>query len=191
MKAEPRPKKGLAAPGQEARVKASKPESYEPRIDFVGAVSAEGPVASMTMTSSDRKEEKIKGIRKPQMKRFLRDELGPKLAEDNLDDAIIVLDKGLNMKRAEVKQELEAGGAEIEDVWILPTGTAKHISPLDNCIWHDLKESVRKRSPDDEEETAEVMKEVFMNLTKKQVRRHFDHCALTSSADPYKGLATH
>ena len=155
MRAEPRPRKGLAAPGRTARVKASKPQSYEPRVDFVGAISVDGPLAAMTMTSSERKEAKIKGIRKPQMKRFLRENLAPWLE----DGAIVVLDKGLNLKPSEVKEELKEGGAgDVKDVWILPTGTAKHISPLDNCLWHDLKEEVRKRSPDDEDETAEVVR---------------------------------
>lgn len=185
MRAEPRPKRGLAAPGKAARVKASRAESYEPRVDFVGAIGIKGPLAAMAMTSSDRKEENIKGIRKPQMKRFLRDELAPNL----VDNAIVVLDKGLNFKVDEVKDALAEGGADdVEDVWILPTGTAKHVSPLDNCLWHELKEKVRKKSPGDEDETAKVMEDLFMKLSGKQVERHFHHCALTSRSDPYKGL---
>ena len=100
------------------------------------------------------------------------------------------MDKGLNFKPDEVKEELKAGGAEVEDMWILPTGTAKHISPLDNCIWHDVKEETRKRVPKDENEIAETMHDVFLALDAEKLKHHYSHNALTTSSDFYQGLIT-
>lgn len=98
------------------------------------------------------------------------------------------MDKGLNFKPEEVKREIEAGEAEVEDVWILPTNTAKLVSPLDNCLWHDFKAEVRKRQPGGADDTAETMKEVFWELTEKDIKPHFKHCALTTASKLRKGL---
>ena len=76
----------------------------------------------------------------------------------------------------------------MEDVWILPTSTAKLVNPRDNCIWHDVKEEVWKQHPKTADETAKTMKDVFMALSPKKLKRHFHHCALTTSSDHRKGL---
>jgi len=145
------------------------------------------PLAAITTTPEERKQEGIKGFRKKQVNEFFRDELAPALS-DIEQKMIIVMDKGLRFKSEEVKREIKAGGADVEDVWILPTSTAKLVSPLDNCIWHDVKEEVRKQHPKTADETAETMKDVFMALSPKKLKRHFHHCALTTSSDHRKGL---
>ena len=96
----------------------------------------------------------------------------------------------MSFRPEEVKEELKAGGAEVEDVWILPTGTAKHVSPLDNCIWHDVKEAIRKSAPNDEDETAERMHDSFMALDAEKLKHHYRNCVLTTGSDFYKGLIT-
>ena len=56
------------------------------------------------------------------------------------------MDKGLAFKKEEAKAALELGGTR-KEVWILPTNSAKYVSPLDNNLWHSLKERVRARKP--------------------------------------------
>ena len=71
------------------------------------------------------------------VKDFLRKKLAPKIKDMRVKKVIICLDKGLNFKREEVKEELRLGGADnVGDAWILPTNTAKRVSPLDNTLLH-------------------------------------------------------
>lgn len=187
MKAEPQPRRGLAPAGQKAKVKVSTAESYEPRVDLLGAVSLSKPLAVVTTTPEERKQMGVKGFRKAQVKDFFRVKLAPALAEED-EKMILVMDKGLNFNAEEVKREIEAGGAEVKDVWILPTNTAKLVSPLDNCLWHVVKDAVRKQHPKGADELAGVMEQTFMALEKTDIKPHFQHCALTRRSDPRKGL---
>ena len=99
------------------------------------------------------------------------------------------MDKGLVLKREEVLQEIEAGGARnIHDVWIFPTSTAKYVNPLDNTLWHSLKERVRAREPQTEDETAAAMEEEFMAFSEADIKGYYRHCALTRRSDPFKDL---
>ena len=46
------------------------------------------------------------------------------------------MDKGLAFKEEEAKEAFQLGGTrKVKDVWILPTNTAKYVSPLDNNLW--------------------------------------------------------
>ena len=60
------------------------------------------------------------------------------------------------------------GGAQnVRHVWILPTNTAKYVSPLDNNLWHSLKQRVRARKPRTELGTAKIIKESSWVLVKR------------------------
>jgi len=66
------------------------------------------------------------------------------------------MDKGLSFKEEEAKEQLTLGGAQnVHAVWILPKDTAKYVSPLDNTLWHSLKERVRARKPKVRQELRE------------------------------------
>ncbi len=187
MKANPQEIYGLAPAGRQARARAPRAQAYEPRVDLLGAVTLTEPLAVTTTTPEERKEMGVKGFRKPQVKDFFRVDLAPVLAEKK-ERMVIVMDKGLNFKPEEVKREIKAGGAEVADVWILPTSTAKLVSPLDNCLWHDVKTAVRKQKTQGADELADAMENTFMALSETEIKPHYQHCALTTRSDRRKGL---
>jgi transposase len=123
------------------------------------------------------------------VKDFLKRKLSPKLARMNEEKVIICMDKGLKLKPDEVKEAICEGGSQnIDSVWIFPTNTAKFVSPLDNTLWHSLKERVRSRKPGTEDETAEVLRDEFMKITDTEIHNYYKHCALTRGSDSYKDL---
>ena len=197
MRAEPRKLKGLAPKGQPAVTRASKPEKYEPRVDMYGAVAYTGPLVCETVTSTQRKaimntrtgKKGVRGYTKSMVKKFLREKMAPQIKRMKEKKVIIGLDKGLALKREEVLQEIAAGRARnIHDVWIFPTSTAKYVNPLDNTLWHSLKERVRERKPQTEDETAAAMEEEFMAISEADMKGYYRHCALTRRSDPFKDL---
>ena len=59
----------------------------------------------------------------------------------------------------EIEDELKKGGAKnIDEVWIFPTNAGKLCNPLDNNLWHSMKQNVRKDHPDGEDATAKLVK---------------------------------
>ena len=118
------------------------------------------------------------------LKRFLKEKLAPEIKKIKEKKIIIGLDKGLALTREEVLQEIKAGGASnIGDAWVFPTSTAKFVNPLDNTLWHSLKERVRARKPESENETASVMEEEFMAISEADMQGYYRHCALTRHPD--------
>lgn len=197
MRAEPRKLKGLAPKGKVAVTEASKPEKYEPRVDMYGAISYTAPLACETVTSAERQsitntrtgKKGVKGYTKSMLRKFLQKKLAAKIKRMKATQVIIGLDKGLHLKKEEVLESIQAGGARnISDAWIFPTSTAKYVNPLDNSLWHSLKERVRARKPQSEDETATAMKEEFMAMSEADIKGYYRHCALTQGSDPRKDL---
>ena len=197
IRAEPRPLKGLSPIGQPANTSAEKPEKYEPRIDIMGAICYHGPLACETKTSKQRraipnpKKGKIgvKGYTKSMVKNFLRMELSPKIQDTKAKEVIVCMDKGLAFKEDEAREQFRLGGAsKVKAVWILPTNTAKYVSPLDNTLWHSLKERVRARKPKTEAGTARIVKQEFMRFTESEIQSHYRKCKLTRNSNPSEDL---
>jgi hypothetical protein len=181
--------------GQTPKTTANKAEKYEPRVDIMGAISFNAPLACETKTSQQRKRIPnpkkgkigVKGYTKKMVKDFLRKKLAPKIKDMRVKKVIICLDKGLNFKREEVKEELRLGGADnVGDAWILPTNTAKRVSPLDNTLWHSLKQRVRARKPKSEIGTARIIREEFMAISQRDIQNYYQHCGLTQRSNPTK-----
>ena len=198
MRAEPRKLKGLALKGKPALTRASKPEKYEKRVDMYGAIAYTGPLICETVTSAQRKsivntrtgKKGVRGYTKSMVKKFLKEKLAPQIKKMKEKKVIVGLDKGLALKAPEVLQEIQSGGARnIHDVWTFPTSTAKFVNPLDNTLWHSLKERVRARKPETEDETAVAMEEEFMSISETDIKGYYGHCALTRRSDPFKDLS--
>jgi hypothetical protein len=197
IRAEPRKLYGLAISGQTPKTTAEKPEKYEPRVDIMGAISYNGPLACETKTSDQRKaipnpkknKVGVKGYTKGMVKKFLKDKLAPKIKEMKTKEVIVCMDKGLAFKEEEAKEQLRVGGAQnVKHVWIFPTNTAKYVSPLDNTLWHSLKERVRARKPKTEIGTARIVKEEFMKISPENIQNYFKNCRLTRGSDPSDDL---
>ena len=126
---------------------------------------------------------------KDMVKKFLKNQLAPQSEAMKLKEVIVCMDKGLSFKQKEAKEEIRLGGAKnLKDVWILPTNTAKFVSPLDNTLWHSLKERVRARKPKTELGTAKIVKEEFMNISATDIQSYFRNCKLTLRSDPSEDL---
>src|SRR5437763_15960139 len=97
---------GLAPLGQTPSTTAEKAEKYEPRVDIMGAISWNGPLACETKTSKQRKKIRnlrtrklgVKGYTKPMVKDFLSNQLAPKIEDMKAKEVIVCMDKGLAFK---------------------------------------------------------------------------------------------
>ena len=99
-------------------------------------------------------------------------------------NVIVCMNKGLSFKEEEAKEQLRAGGAQnVKEVYILPTNTAKQISPLDNTLWNSLKERVRARKPRTEGGTARILKQEFMSISRRDIQSYYRNCRLTWRSD--------
>jgi transposase-like protein len=188
MKCEPRRTHGLAPKGKKAKVETKKQERYQARLDIWGAISYNKALAIDIQTSDDRKLKGVKGYGKKDVKLFLRKKVAPQVAKMK-ENVIVSMDRGFHFTPDEIEEELKKGGAKnIEDVWIFPPNAGKLCDPLDNTLWHSMKDKVRRNEPVDEKSTARAVKKAFMETSVKDLHNYYRNCSLTFAQNPYKDL---
>jgi hypothetical protein len=180
--------KGLAPKGKPAIDMGKTARSWGLRVDIMAAISGVGRVSLALMTATDRKEADTKGWRKRQVLRFIRVNVAGYVRRNGITGAVVVVDKALRVKAEEVKAEMENGHAvQVAPAVVMPTSTAKYISPLDNNLWHQLKHAVRKQNAQTEDELVAAIRNEWQKISFDSIHNYYRHCALTRGADPYYG----
>lgn len=183
------PSTGLAPKGKKAYVARTRPEAFQPRIDMLAACCYDGPLVATTITANERREAKTRGISKERLLQFIRHDLAPQIRKRADIQHIVVMDKGLHPSKEEVFAALREGRANnVEDVWLIPTGAAKLVSPLDNSMFATVKRLFHASPPANDEVAANNFREAFMHLSPAEVRNHYRHCALTCGQDVDRDL---
>jgi len=125
-----------------------------------------------------------RGINGAMLHQFIDDVLAQ--AVEGLDryPLTLVLDRApIHLDLAALRQSFSDRGSEsITDILFMPLNAAKRLSPLDNSIFHDWKEEVRKHTPVTRDTIEQVMNDAWMKV---KPQPHYKHCGLTRNTDPY------
>lgn len=136
----------LALKGDKGKVLVQKPEAFAARLDIIAAATSEETLPLGLFGPKDRKRLGSKGITKAMFNGYMADTLGPAIAGLNTDCMKLVVDGARIHNLKEIEQALDNAGADnVEEIVLLPKEVAKHVSPLDNALFHDFKEAVRDR----------------------------------------------
>ena len=76
----------------------------------------------------------------------------------------------------------DRGSQAIKEILLMTPNAAKRLSPLDNALFHDWKEEVRKHTPATRGNIQQLMNDAWIKMNPKP---HYKHCALTRNADVY------
>lgn len=183
------PRYGLSVAGQEAKVAIESKNLYPKRVDIMGAISYDKTLSLEISLPSKRSNEKRKGYRKRDILKFISSQLAKALPKLKIKDMILLIDKGCRVSREEAMQAFQNGNCHcVKDVMILPTQSGKHISPLDNCLWHELKDDVRTQVPTTEEDMVRAIRYSWKKISSDHLHRYYKHCALTRGQDSGKNL---
>jgi hypothetical protein len=182
------PLKGLAPAGKPAVDVGKTARQWGERLDFMGAVCGEGQVAFNLRTAKDRQKAKCKGWKKDMILRFIRDEVAGYCVAHDLEGAVVVVDKALRVTVEDVLSEMKRGGAErATKAMVMPTSSAKYISPLDNNLWHEMKHNLRNRACQDVKSLVTATRQVWAEISREHIQAYYRNCALQRRADPYYG----
>jgi len=181
------PSRTIVAPGQQRYVESGSTDAYAPRYDMIACVSADRVFPPMIFTPKDRVDWNVKGIRKWMLHKYIHEILAQ--AVEALDEYGIVLamDRSAIHNPEEMLQEFqEAGCGIIKEVYLLPAYSAKRLSPLDNTIFHQWKEAVRKHGLITKSNIVQIMSDEWNRISLQSLWRHYHHCALMCALDPYR-----
>jgi hypothetical protein len=174
----------LVLPNQQTFVVATETTAYSKRYDMIACCVSDRVLLPKIFSPTERANADAKGINGPMLHQFIDDVLAQ--AVEGLDrfPITLVLDRApIHTNIEAIRQSFRDRGSEsIKDILLMPPNAAKRMSPLDNSIFHDWKEEVRKHCPVTRSDIEQVMNDAW---NKMKPQPHYRHCGLTRSMDPY------
>lgn len=116
---------------------------------------------------------------------YILNTLGQETAALDIPPLYLIVDRaGIHNEEAIMDAFRERGG-HVVYLLKMPAGAAKRLSPLDNALFHDWKEAIRKHGPLTVENIEQVMSDEWNNIVEKKINAHYKHCGLMRHADVY------
>ena len=180
------PRRTLVAPDYQPYILVNKPSAYAERYDFIRAINGSEPIACKTWSPEDRAIRGVKGVRKEAVNEWIVNDLAPSINRLGDNDIYLVCDKSRAHNRLDMLQALNAGHCgSVVDVLFMPSVSAKYVSPLDNLIWHSIKEAARKHHPLRRDDIPEVLSRTFFELSKEEICNAYRKCAISAKTNVY------
>lgn len=172
----------LVLPGQDPIVTVSSTSSYAPRFDMIASCTGSETLLPVIYAPRDRGG----GITTAMLIRFIDDLLAQQVRALDRYGIILVLDRASIHNEQEIMQAfLDRGCGEIVEVLKLPAQSAKRLSPLDNALFHDWKEAVRKMGELTVSNMKQRMNDAWEQLPAAFLTAHYHHCGLMRGTHVY------
>jgi hypothetical protein len=179
------PTSTLVAEGQQPYVLATETSSYSKRFDMIACCNGEQVFPPMIFTPTERSDAGVRGVNKKMLEKYIEDILAQAIGALDKYPIFLVLDRAPIHKGNLLHAFHDSGCQDMKDIWLMPANAAKRMSPLDNALFHDWKEAVRKHGPLTLENIQQVMADEWNNLPSAKIKAHYQHCGLTGHQDVY------
>jgi hypothetical protein len=176
----------LVLPCEKQYVIATDTTSYAKRYDMIGCISGEKVFAPVIYTPKERSDAGVKGINTDMLVNYILSTLGQETAALDIPPLYLVMDRSRIHNEEAMMEAFKERGGHVVYLLKMPPMSAKRLSPLDNSLFHDWKESVRKHGPLTLYNIEQVMADEWNKINKKQIQAHYHHCLLTRHYDPYE-----
>jgi hypothetical protein len=180
------PTSTLVAPGEKEYVVAEDTTSYAKRYDMIACCNGEQVFPPKIFTPQERSDAGVKGINQKMLVKYIQDILAQQVGALNQYPVFLVLDRASIHKMDIVQEFHDMGCEDLKEVWLMPPQAAKRMSPLDNALFHDWKERIRKRALITHQNIEQLMADEWNNTTTKQLQSYYRHCRLMFRQDPYE-----
>lgn len=176
----------LVVPGEKQYVIAEDTTSYAKRYDMIACCNGQQVFAPCIYTPKERSDSGVKGINTEMLVDYILNTLGQETAALDIPPLTLVIDKSRIHHEERMMEAFRERGGHVMSIIKMPTQAAKRMSPLDNALFHDWKERIRKRAPITHNNIQQLMADEWNNTTTKQIKSYYQHCCLTDSHDPYE-----
>lgn len=180
------PNSTVVLPGETAYVIAEDTSSYSKRYDMIACINGNKTFAPCIYTPKERSDAGVKGINTEMLIDYIYSTLGQETAAIDDPPLTLVVDKARIHNEGRVLEAFKERGGHVMQVLKMPKQAAKCMSPLDNALFHDWKERVRKHGPITSRNIEQLMADEWNNIGTEQIKAHFHHCGLMFRQDPYK-----
>jgi hypothetical protein len=175
----------LVLPGEQPFVLVEESEKYSKRFDMIACINYDRTFAPVIWSPKDRRSEGVKGINTEMLVDYIYNSLGQETAAIDNPPLTLVVDRATIHSEERIMQAFRERGGHVQELAKMPPHAAKRLSPLDNALFHDWKEAIRKRCPLTLSNIEQVMADEWNNIKPELIRAHYKHCALTRRMDEY------
>jgi hypothetical protein len=179
------PTRTLVLPGEQQYVLATDTSSYAKRFDMIACCNGDRVFAPVIYTPKERSDAGVKGINTEMLVDYVLSTLGQETAALDIPPLTLVLDRARIHNIERVREAFNERGGHVVYYELMPAMAAKRLSPLDNALFHDWKEAIRKHGPLSLQSMEQVMADEWNRITADQIAKHYRHCGLTRYADAY------
>lgn len=179
------PTSTVVLPGQQPYILATDTSSYAKRLDMIACCNGDQVFAPCIYTPKERSDAGVKGINTEMLVDYILSTLGQETWALDNPPLTLVVDRARIHSEERVLEAFQERGGHVTQLVKMPPTAAKRLSPLDNSLFHDWKEAIRKHGPMTLRNIQQVMADEWNNIPKDKIRAHYKHCGLTRSQEPY------
>jgi DDE superfamily endonuclease len=178
------PSTTLVMPGETDYVVVEDDTSYSARYDMIGCCTGNEMLPPIVYSPEDRAAREVDGIRGWMINDYIEDILARSISALDRYPMYLIIDRAKPHNKQQMMEAFHNGGCfEIVDIIYMPTKSAKRLSPLDNAIWHEMKEKVRRQSPLTSNNVISNMMTAYHSIIPKS---YYRLCGLTHGQSVYK-----
>jgi hypothetical protein len=184
----------LVLPGEQAYVLVEETANYSKRFDMIACINGDQAFAPCIYTPKERARAGAKGINTDMLIDYIYSTLGQETWALDNPPLTLVVDRAQIHNEERVMEAFNERGGHVQQLLKMPPEAAKRLSPLDNSLFHDWKQAIRKRCPLTLRTIQQVMADEWNRITPKQIHAHYRHCGLVGRTDAYAdcpALASH
>lgn len=175
----------IVLPGEQQYVVVSDTSSYAKRFDMIACINGDQTFAPVIYSPAERSDAGVKGINTEMLVDYILSTLGQETWALDDPPLVLVVDRSRIHSEGRVMEAFQERGGHVQQLLKMPPHAAKRMSPLDNSLFHDWKQAIRKRCPLTLANIQQVMADEWNNISPATIRAHYRHCGLTDSTDPY------
>jgi hypothetical protein len=169
------PTSTIVLPGEQAYVLVTETESYSKRFDMIACINGSKSFAPCIYTPKERSDAGVRGINTEMLLDYIYSTLGQETAALDNPPLTLVVDRARIHNEEKVLEAFRERGGHVMSVLKMPTNAAKRMSPLDNALFHDWKEAIRKHGPLTMRNISQVMADEWNNISSDKIAAHYRH----------------
>jgi hypothetical protein len=179
------PKSTVVMPGEQRFVVATDTTSYAKRFDMIACINGKQTFAPCIYTPKERSQAGVKGINTEMLVDYVYSTLGQETAAIDKPPLTLIVDRSSIHNEEKVLDAFKERGGHVMSLEKMPPMAAKRLSPLDNALFHDWKEAVRKHGPLTLSNMEQTMSDEWNRIPARKIKAHFRHCGLMPHTDVY------
>ena len=179
------PTSTLVLPGEKQYVIATDTSSYAKRFDMIACINRDQTFAPVIYTPSERSSVGVKGINTEMLIDYIYSTLGQETAALDNPPLTLVVDRARIHQEEGILDAFRERGGHVMEVMKMPPNAAKRLSPLDNALFHDWKEAIRRHGPLTLSNIEQVMADEWNRISTDKIQSHYKHCGLIGRVDSY------